>query len=131
MKADYMEFSRKCDKYQRFSPVTKAHPEELTNKTNLWPFAIWVIDLIGQLPKGRGSVQDIVVVVYYFTKWVETESLASITPAKIKEFVYKNIVCRYGVPHTIVLNNGKQFDCDKFKEFCDDLQIKKVFSLVE
>ena len=41
-----------------------------------------------------------------FTKWVEAEALASITSAKIKEFVYKNIVCRYGVPHTIVLNNG-------------------------
>ena len=46
---------------------------------------------------------------------------------KIKEFVYKNIVCRYGVPHTIISDNGTQFDCDEFKEFCDDLQIKKVF----
>ena len=41
-----------------------------------------------------------------------------------------NIVCRYGVPHTIVFNNGTQFDWDKFKEFCDDLQIKKVLSSV-
>ena len=49
---------------------------------------------------------------------------------KIKEFVYKNIVYRYGVPHTIVSDNGTQFDCDEFKEFCNDLQIKKVFSSV-
>ena len=66
----------------------------------------------------------------YFTKWVEAEALASITPAKIKEFVYNNIVCRYGVLLTIVSNNGTQFDCDEFKEFCDDLQIKKAFSSV-
>ena len=70
-------------------------------------------------------------VIDYFTKWVEAEALPFITPAKIKEFVYKNIVCRYGVPHTIVLDNGKQFDYDKFKEFYDNLQIKKVFSLIE
>ena len=63
----------------------------------------------------------------YFTKWGEAEALTSIMPAKIKEFVYKNIVCQYGVPHTIVLDNGKQFDYDEFKEFCDNLQIKKVF----
>ena len=51
-------------------------------------------------------------------------------PTKIKEFIYKNIVYWYRVSHTIVSDNGTQFDCDKFKEFCDDLQIKKAFSLV-
>ena len=69
-------------------------------------------------------------VVNYFIKWVEAETLVSITPTKIKEFIYKNIVCRYRVPHTIISDNGTQFDYDKFKEFCDDLQIKKVFSSV-
>ena len=53
----------------------------------------------------------------YFTKWVEAEALASITPAKIKEFVYKNIVYWYEVPQSIVSNNDKQFDSDEFKEF--------------
>ena len=66
-----------------------------------------------------------VVVVNYFTKWVKAEAFASITPVKIKEFVYKNIVCQYRVPHTIVSENGTQFDCDEFNVFCNDLQIKK------
>ena len=69
-------------------------------------------------------------VVDYFTKWLEAEAFASIMPMKIKEFVYKNIAYRYGIPYTIIFDNGTQFDCDEFKEFCDDLQIKKVFSLV-
>ena len=86
--------------------------------------------MVGQLPKGRGSVQYVVVAVDYFTKWVEAEALTSITPTKINEFVYKNIVYRYGVPHIIISDNDKQFDCDEFKEFYDNLQIKKVFSSV-
>ena len=49
---------------------------------------------------------------------------------KIKKFIYTNIIYRYGVPHTIIFNSGTQFDCDKFKELCDDLQIKKVFSSI-
>ena len=65
----------------------------------------------------------------YFTKWVEAKALASITLAKIKEFIYK-IISQYGVPHTIVSNNGAQFDCDELKEFYDDLQIKNLFLLV-
>ena len=34
------------------------------------------------------------------------------------------------MPHTIISYNGKQFDCNEFKEFCDNLQIKKSFSSV-
>ena len=70
------------------------------------------------------------VVVDYVTKWTKVEALSLITPGKIKEFIYKNIVCRYGVLHTILSNNGKQFDCKNFKEFCDNLHIKKSFSSI-
>ena len=69
-------------------------------------------------------------VVDYFTKWVEAEVLASITLVKIKEFVYKNIICQYEVPHTIISDNDKQFEYNEFKKFCNNLQIKKVFSSV-
>ena len=86
-----------------------------------WPFAVLGIDLIGRLPKERDSIQYAVVAVDYFTKWVEAEALVSITSAKIKEFVYKNIICWYGVPYTLMSDNGTQFNCDEFKEFCDNL----------
>ena len=75
--------------------------------TSPWPFIVSGIDLIGQLPKRRGSMQYAVVAVDYFTKWVKFEALASITPTKIQEFMYKNIVCRYEVPHAIISNNDK------------------------
>ena len=74
--------------------------------TNPWPFIVWGMGLIGRLPKGRGSMQYVVVAIDYFTKWLEAEVLASITPTKIKGFVYKNIVCQYGVFYTIVFDNG-------------------------
>ena len=130
MKTDCMEYAHKCDKCRRFALISKAYPEELKSITSPWPFTVWGINQINQLPKGKVSVQYVIVVVDYFTKWVEAEPLASITPAKIKEFVYKNIVCWYEVPHTIISDNGTQFDCDEFKEFCDNLQIKKAFSSV-
>ena len=66
----------------------------------------------------------------YFTRWVEAKALASITPAKIREFIYRNIICRYGVPYTIFLDNNTQFDCEEFEKFCNDLQIKKMFTSV-
>ena len=47
---------------------SKAHLEELTSMNSQWPFTVWGIDLIGWLPKERGSVQYTVVAVDYFTK---------------------------------------------------------------
>ena len=34
MKSDCMEFTKKCDKCQRFAPMSKAHPKKLTTITS-------------------------------------------------------------------------------------------------
>lgn len=64
----------------------------------------------------------------YFTKWVEAEALTIITKAKVQSFVWKNIVCRFGIPKTIILDNGRQFDNQVFRSFCSGLGIKNHFS---
>ena len=64
----------------------------------------------------------------YFTKWVEAEPMTSIIEAKVTSFVWENIICKYGVPHVIISNNGKQFDNPKFQKFCHDLGVKNHYS---
>ena len=49
----------------------------------------------------------------YFTKWVEAEPLSSITELDTKNFVWKNIITRFGIS-----DNGTQFDSNFFKSFC-------------
>ena len=56
---------------------------------------------------------------------MEAESVAMILEAKIKSFIWKNIICRFGIPNTIISDNGKQFDNPKFQKFCQDLGIKE------
>ncbi|XP_060968453.1 uncharacterized protein LOC133036004 [Cannabis sativa] len=107
---DSMEYVRRCEKCQKFAKIPRAPPNELTQMQSPWPFAIWGIDLIGQLPKGKGGVQYAVVAVDYFTKWTEAEPLATITSKKVLDFVVKNIICRFGLPHKLVSDNGTQFD---------------------
>ena len=63
-------------------------------------------------------------VVDYFTTWVEAEALANIQDVDVKKFVWKNIVTRFGVPNTLIFDNGLQFDSRAFREFCSDLGIK-------
>ena len=59
-----------------------------------------------------------VVGIDYFTKWVEAEALATITEKNIRSFVWRSIVCRFGIPRVLVSDNGKQFDNGPFRDFC-------------
>ncbi|XP_075675061.1 uncharacterized protein LOC142644303 [Castanea sativa] len=60
----------------------------------------------------------------YFTKWVEAEPLANIRDVDAKRFIWKNIVTRFGVPHTLISDNGLQFDSKAFRRNCGDLGIR-------
>ena len=75
-----------------------------------WPFSTWRINIIGPLPLGKRQVKFLLVAIDYFTKWVEAEPLAVINENKIQTFVWKNIICRFGIPRMIISDNGRQFD---------------------
>lgn len=70
------------------------------------------------------------VAVDYFTKWVETEPLAFITAIQVQKFCWK-LICRFGLPKTIITDNDKQFIDKKLKQFYANLGIKHVTSSVE
>ena len=124
MQVDARKLVKKCDKCQRFGNVQRLPAERLTTITSPWPFAQWGIDIVGPLPRGKGQVKFLLVVIDYFTKWVEAEALSTITEAKIQSFVWKNIICRFGIPQIIILDNGQQFNSQGFKDFCSSLGIK-------
>jgi len=127
---DAADYTRKCDKCQRFAKIQRAPATELTQMVSPWPFAIWGIDLIGPLPVGRSGYKFAIVAVDYFTKWAEAEPLATITSNKMINFVTKNIICRYGVPQKIITDNGTQFESEEFRDFCEQFKIRKSFSAV-
>jgi ribonuclease HI len=117
-----MEMVRACDKCQKFANDQKSPPEELTPITSPWPFSMWGVDIVGPLPPGKGGVKFVVVAVDYFTKWVEAEALVHITSQNITKFLWRSVICRYGLPHAFVTDNGKQFDCQAFRDWCEGLQ---------
>ena len=90
-----------------------------------WPFAQWGLDILGPFPK---QMKFLVVGIDYFTKWVEAKPLAKITQQNFKNFVWKSIVCRFGVSRVLVSDNGWQFDNTPFKDFCEQLGINNHYS---
>jgi len=80
---------------------------------------------------GKGQVKFLIVVVDYFTKWIKAKPLATITAQQVQQFVWKDIICRYGVPHIIITDNGRQFIDEELIKFYIGLGIKLVTSSVE
>nr|POE58897.1 gypsy retrotransposon integrase-like protein 1 [Quercus suber] len=128
MQADAKAYVKVCDQCQRFSNVQRQPSEYLTPMTAPWPFAQWGLDILGPFPLGVRQMKFLIVGIDYFTKWVEAESLANITQQNVKNFVWKNIVCRFGVPRVLVLDNGWQFDNALFRDFCLHFRIQNHYS---
>jgi hypothetical protein len=63
-----------------------------------------------------------------FTNWVEAEPLATITEKNVRGFVWKAIICRFGIPRVFISDNGRQFDNSPFREFCEELGIHNHYS---
>ncbi|KAK3036388.1 hypothetical protein RJ639_032157 [Escallonia herrerae] len=84
----------------------------------------------GPFPMASGQRWFVIMAIDYFTKWTEAESMAAITSAKCEDFFLKNVVCRFGVPRALVVDNGKQFDNNNFRTFCTNLAIDLRFTSV-
>ena len=54
--------------------------------------------------------------------------MANMKDVYVKRFIWKNIVTRFGVPHTLISDNSLQFDSKAFRQYCSDLGIKNIYS---
>jgi hypothetical protein len=86
--------------------------------------------LLGPLPPAQGNLKYVVVAVEYFSKWIEAKPLATITSVIVQKFFWQNIVCRFGVPKAITVDNGTQFDVETFKDICNQIGTKIHFASV-
>ncbi|XP_024021322.1 uncharacterized protein LOC112091560 [Morus notabilis] len=99
LKKDAFQYARHCDKCQKYTIIPIAPPENLTPILSPWPFTKWGVDLIGPLHLTPRGFKFAIVVVDYYTKWAEAKALTTTTEAICTNFMWNNIVCRFGVPH--------------------------------
>jgi transposase InsO family protein len=85
--------------------------------------------LVGSFKKGKGGFTHIYIAMNKFTKWIVIKPAASITMAKVVEFI-KEMMYRFGVPNNIITDNGTQFTAREFKDSCVDSGIKINYTSV-
>ncbi|XP_062006098.1 uncharacterized protein LOC133723302 [Rosa rugosa] len=114
---DAKRIARACLKCHQFanSPLAPSVPLSIIIAPCVyWQ---WGLDFIGKFPTALGQLKFAIVAVDYNTEWVDAEALATITVAKVINFLRKNIYCRFGIPETIITNNGAQFDNYTLRDF--------------
>ncbi|XP_015967236.1 uncharacterized protein LOC107490954 [Arachis duranensis] len=67
----------------------------------------------------------LIVAIDYYTKWVEAEPLASISSANCCNFLWRQVITRFGISEAAISDNGAQFFDNKFGEFLAGLGIKQ------
>jgi transposase InsO family protein len=64
-----------------------------------------------------------------FTKWIEAAPMTTQDSTAAINFI-KSIVFRFGVPQSIITDNGINFTSKEFKNYCEGLGIKLKFASV-
>ena len=64
-----------------------------------------------------------------FSKWIEARPITNIRSEQAILFCTDNIHW-FGIPNVIITDNGTQFTCKKFVDFCDRLHIRVNWSAV-
>jgi ribonuclease HI len=120
--------TRSCEACHKFSPRSGS-PSQFTKLiAHTWPLQRWGLDIVGPLPTAQGNLKFTFVAVEYFTKWIEARAVSTITSKNAQKFFWQNIVCRFGVPSELIVDNGKQFDSQDFKDFCFSIGTKLAFA---
>ena len=123
MITDCNKFVAKCEQCQRHAPTIHQPTELLRAGVAHYPFMRWAMDIVGPLPTS-GQIRFILVMIDYFTKWVEAESYATIRANDVQNFVWKFIICRHGLPYEMITDNGSQFISLTFEDFCASWKIR-------
>ena len=64
-----------------------------------------------------------------FTKWIEAKPIKTAESGPVIDFI-SGVVHRYGVPHSIITDNGTNFTAEEFKIWCKNMGIKLDYASV-
>jgi len=90
-----------------------------------WPFSRWGIDVIGVIePKALNGHRFILVVIDYFTEWEEAASHANVMRKVVAKFIRKELICRYGLPSRIIIDDATNLNNKMMLELCEEFKIQ-------
>src|SRR4051794_33063243 len=80
--------------------------------------------MVGKLKRSSlGGCEFLLVAVDKFSKWIEAKPVKKADGATALKFV-RDLVVRFGIPHSIITDNGTNFAHGELKEYCHEEGIR-------
>jgi hypothetical protein len=64
------------------------------------------LDTTGSLPEIKSGNKYILVAIDHYSKWCEAKAVADHSAKTASRFLEDDIICRYGVPKFVLIDNG-------------------------
>jgi hypothetical protein len=79
--------------------------------------------MVGLLKTTPSRFTHLLVAVNKFTKWVEAKPIRKLDGKTALKFV-NTIMVRFGIPHSIITDNGSNFSQGEVEEYCHHNRIR-------
>jgi transposase InsO family protein len=116
-----------CDTCRRSKDAGVLRPEMGHLSANR-PFDLISMDVIGPLTTTASGCRFIIVAIDYFSKWVEAKAVKSFNAETTAKFIIERIFLRFGIPKSIISDQGPNFEADLTKQLCDQFRVRKLRS---
>ena len=85
--------------------------------------------MVGPHKGGTHKQKYLLVMVDKFTKWIEAKPVKTAESGLVIDFI-SGVVHHFGIPHSIITDNGTNFTADEVKLWCKNMGIKLDYTSV-
>lgn len=129
--SDVRNYIRLCEIYRTTkAPNFITRPEMGRQITSSRPFQLMYIDILGPFPRSKQGNIGLLIVLDQMTKFHWLFPLKKFTSTIIQDLILKQIFHIFGVPETLLSDNGSQFKANDFNAFLTSLGIEHKYTAI-
>ena len=125
LQEDTKLFVSRCPECQKRSGPPKKYHHSLVEWQASYPFHHLGINFMGPLPLSNGN-KNILVIGDHFTKWYEAKPLPDQTAATTANALVDHWISRFGCPHSLHSDQGRNFESKLFGLLMQLLEMDKT-----
>ena len=123
---DVQRWVRSCETCQAVKGANKRNRGPMIKYYCGEPMDRIALDLVGPFSRSKKGNKYLLVVVDYFTKWVECIPLRNHEAPTVAKAVLEEVLTRFGLPQEMHSDQGREFTSHVLKEVCRRLGINKT-----
>ena len=112
-----------------YLPIRAICPYRSPNNPQNLALHVWGLDMVGPLKGGSHKKKYLLVMVDKFTNWIEAKPVKMVESRPVIDSISGVVHC-YGVPHSIITDNGSNFTADEVETWCGKMGIKLDYASV-